>query len=149
MMILGEMISGLRSGPVFLQFEEKVPVDPRGGLVPFYHFHIVNQEQAVVGHINFRVGDTRHVMLCAGHIGYGILLQYRGRSYAYHACRAMVPLVKQYYAQVILTADPLNVVSIQIIEKLGAVFLDEIDVPPDDPAYASGARKKRRYQWTL
>lgn len=49
--------------------------------------------------------------------------------------------------RVILTADPANTPSIRTIQKLGAKFLGEVEVPPDDPAYAGGARHKRRYEW--
>lgn len=45
--------------------------------------------------------------------------------------------------------DPVNYASIHIIEKLGARFIDEVDVPPDDPSYKNGARRKRRYEWVL
>jgi RimJ/RimL family protein N-acetyltransferase len=45
--------------------------------------------------------------------------------------------------------DPDNTPSIRIIEKLGAIFINEIDVPLDDPAYAKGARRKKRYEWMV
>lgn len=146
-MMLSQVPLSLQSGPVRLQFEKTVMVEPGGELVPFYHFKIFNLEQVIVGHINFRVGDTRHVIMCAGHVGYGVLFAYRGSSFSYHACNALAPFIRKHYDLVILTADPLNKPSIRIIEKIGARFLNEIEVPPDDPAYASGARRKRRYEW--
>jgi len=138
----------LRSGPVRLQFDKKVPAEPGGERVPFYHFKILNEDDVIVGHINFRVGDTRHIRMCAGHIGYNILLRYRGSRFSYHACKALAPFIRQHYDRVIITADPSNLPSLSIIEKLGAVFIDEIEVPEDDPAYADGARKKRRFEWS-
>ena len=140
--------SDLRSGPVRLVFDRVVTPPPRGGLVPFYHFRILNEADEDVGHINFRVGDTRHVILYAGHVGYAIREEYRGRGFAYHACRALASFVREHYDRVIVTADPANKPSLRVIAKLGAVFLDEVDVPADDPAHAAGARRKRRYAWT-
>jgi hypothetical protein len=37
---------------------------------------------------------------------------------------------------------------VRTIERLGAVFLDEIAIPKHDPHYAHGVRVKRRYQWS-
>ena len=42
------------------------------GLVPYYHFRIIDVDGTDVGHINFRVGDTEHVRVSAGHIGFEI-----------------------------------------------------------------------------
>jgi tagatose 1,6-diphosphate aldolase len=140
--------SDLYSGPVHLRFEKIVTFKPVGEKVPYYRFKILNRESLDVGHINFRVGDTRHVTLCAGHVGFGVHPEHRGHGYAFHACRALGPFIARHYKQIILTADPENAPSILTIEKLGARFLEEIEVPVDDPTYANGARRKKRYEWT-
>jgi tagatose 1,6-diphosphate aldolase len=124
-----------------------VPGEPARGFAPFYHFAIC-VESAEVGHINFRVGDSEHVLFVAGHIGYQVLEAFRGHRYAYSACRALAPLVRSVYPAVIITSDPDNFPSLRTIERLGAVFLDEVPVPPSDPNYQRGSRAKRRYQWT-
>ena len=146
-MMISDVPRDLRSGPVRLTFEEVVSPDTVGEEVPYYHFAVVNEDGSVVGHINFRVGDTRHVNMCAGHIGYGTDEKYRGHSYSYHACCALAPFVRRHYERVILTTDPDNEPSLRVIEKLGARFLDKIEVPIDDPAYAGGARVKKRFEW--
>jgi len=146
-MMLCDVPLRLMSGPISLRFEKTVSVEPGGELVPFYHFKIFDKDEVVVGHINFRVGETRHVTMCAGHVGYEIHPEYRGRSYSYHACIALEPFIRRHYDHVVLTADPSNMASIRIIEKLGAALINEIWVPEDDPAYAGGARKKKRYKW--
>jgi predicted acetyltransferase len=137
----------LHSGRISLKFEKIVSIEPGSELVPYYHFNIMDEDQSTVGHINFRVGETRHIMMCAGHIGYEVLPEYRGNLYSYHACKALTPFIKLHYDQVIMTVDPANLPSIRIIEKLGAKFINEIKVPADDPAYAGGARNKKRYEW--
>lgn len=137
----------LQSGPVQLHFDKAVPGDESRGLVPFFHFKIQGQAGTVVGHLNFRVGDTPHVTLCAGHVGFEILPEFRGHAYSYHACHAIAPWIRRYYKEVVLTADPANGASRRIIEKLGADLLEEIEVPTVDPAYSGGARRKCRYAW--
>jgi len=142
-------IEDLTSGPVRLKLDSIVPAPPDGEIVPYFHFRIHNEAGTTVGHMNFRTGNTRHLLLCAGHIGYGILPEHRGASLSYHACIAIRPFVRSFYHSVILTAAPDNTPSLRVIEKLKAKPLGEITVPKDDPAYAHGARIKLRYEWSL
>jgi len=144
---LPEGVRDLAHGKVSLQFIEYVPSDGRSGLAPFYHFLIVVAGSGEVGHINFRVGSSEHVQLCAGHIGYAVAERFRGHHYALEACRALAPFVRSTYRDVILTCDPDNYASIKTIERLGATFIDEVAIPKHDPGYARGARRKRRYRW--
>ncbi len=146
-MMLSDVPTKLNSGPINLRFEKIVSVDSGSELVPYYHFKIIDKNKLTIGHINFRIGETRHVIMCAGHIGYEVLPEYRGNLYSYYACKALVPFIKKHYNNVILTVDPSNLSSIRIIERLGAKFINEIKVPVDDPAYAGGARNKNRYEW--
>lgn len=137
----------LADGDITLKFSGIEKGNPPRGLVPYYHFRILLADGTDAGHINFRVGETVHVRLCAGHIGFGIGEDHRGRGYALKACRALAPFVRSLYETVIITCDPDNVASIRTLEKLGAQYIDTVDVPADDPGYALGARVKRRYHW--
>jgi len=138
----------LSFGEVTLLFIRIVPGDPARDFVPAYHFRILVDDGSDVGHLNFRVGDTGHVRICAGHIGFEILKPFRGRGYAFQACRAVAPLVRSFYDAVTITCDPDNRASRRTIERLGATFTDEVPIPPDDPHYQRGSRSKRRYRWT-
>lgn len=137
----------MQSGPIKLAFDKIVDVEPGGELVPFYHFKILSLSEEQVGHINFKVGDTNHIIQCVGHIGYEVLQQHRGKSYAFFACNALKPFIKTIYSKIILTSDPSNLSSIKTIEKLDAKFLNEIVVPEQDPSYKSGSKIKKRYEW--
>ena len=139
---------GLSWGSVMLRLGQILPGDPVHQLVPAYHFRIRTSGGVDVGHLNFRVGDTDHVRLVAGHIGYEILEQHRGHGYAREACRAVAPFVRRFYEAVTITCDPDNRPSRRTIERLGAAFLEEVDVPPHDPHYQRGSRRKRLYRWT-
>jgi tagatose 1,6-diphosphate aldolase len=133
---------------VRLRFVQVIPGDPSRDFVPAYHFRIIISDGSDAGHVNFRVGDTAHVLVCAGHIGFAILEPFRGHGYAFQACRALAPFVRSFYESVTITCDPDNHASIRTIERLGASFVDEVPVPPHDPFYLRGSRSKRRYHWT-
>jgi tagatose 1,6-diphosphate aldolase len=105
----------------------------------------LNLADSDVGHINFRIGDTEHVRVCAGHIGFDIHEEFRGHGYAYQACCAISPFVRSVYGDVTITCDPDNFASIKTIDRLGAEFVDEVPVPPHEPQFLS--RIKRRYKW--
>ena len=135
-------------GAVRLHFDHLAASDLGRGLVPGYHFRVLLPDGTDAGHLNVRVGDTEHVLLCAGHIGFAIHEPHRGHGYAFQACRAVAPFVRSFYESVTITCDPDNAASRRTIERLGAQFLDEVPVPPGDPHYARGSRSKRQYLWT-
>lgn len=138
----------LAFGEVSLRFIRLVPGEPSRGLVPYYHFRVLAADGADVGRINLRVGDTEHVRVCVGHVGYEIDEPFRGHGYAFQACRAIAPFVRLVRETVTITCDPDNLPSRRTIERLGARFVDEVAVPVHDPHYQSGSRIKRRYRWT-
>jgi predicted acetyltransferase len=134
-------------GRVRLLFVRLVPGDPSRDFVPAYHFRILLAGDRDIGHINFRVGDTEHVRVSAGHIGFEICREHRGHGYAFEACCAVAPFVRSIYEAVTITCDPDNLASRRTIERLGARFVDEVAVPEHDPHYQRGSRTKRRYRW--
>jgi len=144
--IAPEMIEG---DIVDLFFEKIHPGDARYGFVPFYYFIVKSHEHQKIGHISFKIGMTPHVLFCAGHVGYGIDIPFRGHSYAFYACKTLKPFIKTMYDSVILTADPDNIPSIKTIEKLGATYLDLHPIPKVDPNYEKGIRQRHRYEWKL
>ena len=133
---------------VHVVFSHLIPEDQERGFVPAYHFIIRNAAGKEAGHINFRIGNTGHVLRVAGHIGYEIQEKHRGHRYALKACRALGPWIAGFGTEIIITADPDNIPSLRTIEALGAEFINEIDVPQDDPHFARGSFRKRRYRWT-
>jgi tagatose 1,6-diphosphate aldolase len=137
----------LAFGQVRLHFVRIVPGDVSRGFVPGYHFRILLADGSDAGHINFRVGNTDHIRICAGHIGFEILEPFRGHAYAGQACRAIAPFVRTFYDAVIITCNPDNHASRRTIEHLGARFLEEAPVPPHYPNFKRGSRIKRRYEW--
>ena len=137
----------LAFGGVRLAYATILPGQPEFGIVPSYHFRIVGDDGTDFGYINVRIGNTDHVRLYAGHIGYSIEQTHRGHGYAGMACRAVARFVRALYPDTILTTDPGNHASMRTIEKLGAEFIEQLRVPPHDPAFLGGSRWKRRYLW--
>ena len=138
----------LARGGVALRFVDVAPGEATRGIVPSHRFRI-EADGIDVGRINFRARDTEHVILYAGHIGFAIAEAHRGRGLAALACLALAPFANAIRDAVVLTCDPDNYASIRTIDRLGAVFLEERDVPAHDPQYDRGSRRKRRYRWVL
>jgi len=132
---------------VTIIFNRMTDGDEVHGFVPGYHFKIINNLDEEVGHLNFRVGDSEHIRLAAGHIGFEINERHRGNGYAANACLALARWVSEVSGAVLITTDPDNLPSIKTIERIGGTFLDEVDVPQGDPHYSRGSIRKRRYQW--
>jgi predicted acetyltransferase len=137
----------LSFGEVSLHFVRVIPGDPSRDFVPAYHFRILLSDGSDAGKINSRVGDTEHVRVCAGHIGFEVLGPFRGHGYSLQACRAIAPFVRSVYDAVTITFDPDNQASRRTIERLGAGFTDEVAVPLHDPHFKRGSRTRRRYRW--
>jgi tagatose 1,6-diphosphate aldolase len=133
---------------VTLRLETLFPGDKARGLVPSYHFRIINEDGKDVGHLNFRIEDTPHIIHFAGHIGYAVRPQFRGHRYALRACQAVAPFVAQLRGSVIITADTDNLPSLRTIERLGCEDLGESPDPQEVPRISRGCRQKRRYRWT-
>ena len=144
---LPEAPNSLTHGEVSLVFDRMTDGDETRGFVPGYHFKIFNNKAVEVGHLNFRIGDTAHVKYAAGHIGYEVAENFRGHGYAADACFALAPWIAQISPEVLITVDPSNTPSIRTIERIGASFIDEVDVPEGDPHFLRGSFRKRRYRW--
>jgi predicted acetyltransferase len=147
MRVLPEPPEQLSFDNVRLQFVRISPGDEARGYAPFYNYRIETMDGKDAGHINFRVGDSKHITVYAGHIGYEVLEPFRGNSFAYLACRALAPLVRMLYTEVIITCDPDNFGSMRTIEKLGAAFLEEVPVGAEEAGHPRKPGRKRRYAW--
>ena len=144
----------IRPPPQSIEFEDirvtfssETHGDSSLGFVPGYHFRILNSEGSDVGHVNVRIGDTEHVRLAAGHIGFQITEEHRGNRYASKACLALASWISAFNDRILITADPDNLASIRTVLRIGGMFLDEVDVPKGDPHYLRGSHRKRRYLW--
>lgn len=141
----------LIDGDLQLVLVAKNPADPSRAYAPYYGFDMVlTGTRTRVGHLRLRVGNTRDLCLFAGHIGYGVDPQHRGRRYAARACRLVVPLARKHGLNPLwITVNPDNKASRRCCEILGAELVEIVDLPADSEMYGEGERRKCRYRLRL
>jgi predicted acetyltransferase len=141
----------LVDGDLELVLVEEYAGDPSASRVPAYKFEMRRVGVAEsIGAIELRVGDTRHIVMYAGHIGYGVNPGYRGHGYAGRACRLLLPLARSHAMTVLwITCSPDNRASRRTLERIGAQYVETVDLPEDSDMYRSGKRKACRYRIDL
>ena len=132
-----------------LYLAERSPADPERDFVPAYRFEMrVDGERA--GSISLRAGNTRHLELYAGHIGYGVEPPFRGRRYAARACKLIFDLARRHGMTTLwITCNPENVASRRTCELVGGELVDIVDLPAETDMYKEGERQKCRYRIRL
>jgi tagatose 1,6-diphosphate aldolase len=142
----------LRDAELSVVLAAKIPADPVKGWAPAYGFELwVDESDKPVGKINLRVGDNYVLRMYAGHIGYGVDPDWRGRHYAERAVRLILPLAKRHGISTIwITCNPDNWASRRTCERLGAEMIEIVPLPPDNEMYINfGDREKCRYRLEL
>lgn len=132
----------------------RVGGDPRRGLVPAYHFwmrwHDDTGRLRMGGGVGLRISNSFDIETYAGHIGYHVYPPARGRHFAERACRLLIPLLKHHgISPVWITCNPDNYPSRRTCERLGARYIETVDLPTNHAFYARGERQKCRYRWQV
>lgn len=118
--------------------------------VPAYLFDIVLLNGTLIGQIDLRLEHTQSLIMYGGQIGYGINKPYRGNGYAAQACILIREVALEVgYSELWITCNPDNVGSIRTCEKIGAQFVEQVEVPFGSELWFRGDREKIRYLWTL
>lgn len=138
----------MRDGELRVVLEERVPGDPARGWVPAYHFALfVDGHDDPVGHVNLRIGDTEHVRMYAGHVGYAVGAAFRGHRRAARATRLVLDFAHDLgIDHVWITCNPDNFASLRTLEILGAERVEVVDVPPDTEMHERGETRKVRFR---
>jgi tagatose 1,6-diphosphate aldolase len=141
----------LRDAELSLVLEDVLPWETSPWGVPAYRFQMRHGiSGAAMGSISLRIGFEPRLVLYAGHIGYSVQPAYRGHHYAERATRLLLPLARAHGMQELwITCSPQNVPSRRTIERLGAVFVETVNVPRDYPLADGEIRQKRRYRISL
>ena len=115
--------------------------------VPAYRFNMV-VDDARAGTISLRVGHNEWLVRYAGQVGFSVGPPFRGRHLAERATRLLLPLARSHGLDPLwISCNPDNAASRRVIERLGAVFVELVDLPPDYDRYTSrGERQKLRFR---
>jgi predicted acetyltransferase len=93
----------------------------------------------IVGRTSIRHSLNDHLTRVGGHIGYGVLAQYRRRGYATEILRQSLVVARSVgVGRVLVTCDDDNVGSAAVIEAIGGRLENVVDAAP-------GKAPKRRY----
>jgi len=131
------------------------PASDRHSRVPAYHFWMRLNPQSspplpIAGHIGLRIGNSRDLDMYYGHIGYNVYSPARGRHLAARACHLLLPLARAHGMQTLwITCNPENTASRRTCERVGATFVEIVDVPPSCSLFARGDKQKCRYRVDL
>lgn len=118
--------------------------------VPAYLFDIVFHDGTRIGQIDLRLGRSQSLLLYGGQVGYGIDRAYRGHGYAAQACALLRTVaLMNGFSELWITCNPDNVPSVRTCEKLGATFVERVNVPRNSELWRRGDREKLRYLWVL
>ena len=130
---------------------ERYPGDPSINYVPTYKFKMTHVGQGEeIGHIELRVGNTNHIVMYGGHIGYRVNPEHRGHRYAARACRLLLPLARGHGLKTVwITCNPDNLPSRRTCELVGTELIEVVDLPKDTDMHQEGERKKCRYRLDL
>lgn len=141
------ILGDAHDGELRLDFDRAYETADSPWAVPAFRFDIVADRQKA-GTISFRIGNDNRLLRFAGHIGFGVDEPFRGRRLAGRAVKLLYPLAKSYGLNPLwLLCNPDNFSSMRVMEWLGAVYVETIDMPPDyERYYSRGERQKRRYR---
>ena len=141
----------LIDGDLELVLLEQYPGNPAINYVPAYRFKMtVAGQDKEIGHIELRVGNTRHLVMYGGHLAYGVDPDHRGHRYAARACQLLLPLARRHGLQTLwITCNPDNIASRRTCELAGAELVEIVDLPEETDMYQEGERQKCRYRLDL
>jgi tagatose 1,6-diphosphate aldolase len=136
-------VPSLSDGDLTLTLSEVLPAESNLWHVPAYSLHLNDGSGQYAGRIRLRVGWNDDIIQYAGHIGYAVEPNFRGRHYAERACRLILPLARQHSLERLwITCQPDNAASRRTLERLGATNAGILDVPPEYPLDAGVERQK-------
>ncbi|UCB43274.1 MAG: GNAT family N-acetyltransferase [Dehalococcoidales bacterium] len=138
-------------GEIEVVVRARYPGNEQRGLVPEYRFDVrLPGKPEPIGGVSLRVGNTRHLVMYGGHIGYGVNEEYRGHRYASRACSLIRQVALDHGLKTLwITCNPDNLPSRRTCEILGCEFIEIVDLPEDTDMYRAGDRQKCRYRWDL
>ncbi|MBI5093939.1 MAG: GNAT family N-acetyltransferase [Candidatus Hydrogenedentes bacterium] len=97
---------------------------------PQYTFWMQTPKSPKAGFITLRIGQSEHLRLYIGHIGYQVEEEARGHHYAARACLLVYPLARMHgMHELWITCAPNNKASWRSAELAHGVYVETIDTP--------------------
>jgi tagatose 1,6-diphosphate aldolase len=108
-------------------------------------------DRASVGRVILRLDpDDVGLVAFAGHLAYEIDPEHRGQGLAARACRLLVPLARRAgFRELWIMTSPENAASIRTLHRLGAEYVNTVEIPSESDMRALGITQVRRHRWTL
>lgn len=105
------------------------------GHVPCSFFLVFNEKNQVVGRTSIRHELTDFLMQQGGHIGYGVMPEFRRRGYATEILKLSLEYCKNNLGlnRVLVTCDDDNIGSFKTIESNGGVLENKVVIKGQDP----------------
>lgn len=101
------------------------------------------------GRISLRLGESECIYYF-GHIGYHVEPRYRGDHFAARACMLIRPEAElEGKRSLVITADPANLPSRKVCERLGCVLENTVNVPERIRTRWDISAVKCRYIWRI
>ena len=127
-------------GEITLRIVSVSGADEKTGYVPMYRFDIVRLcDDVKVGEADLRLGNVRNLYY-GGNIGYSVLEEHRGKSYAQKAVRLMFEVAREHrMPSLIITCAKENEASRKTLEHLGGTLLETRIAPTYSSLYQIGA----------
>jgi len=140
----------IKGEEIDLIIEQKIRENKVKGFVPAYCYAInLTGTNLTIGTIDLRIGNNT-LTYYGGHIGYGIDKNYRGHHYAAKACKLLRNVALAHgMNELIITCNPENIASQKTCIRLGAQFIEIVDLPIDSDMYLEGERQKCIYKWRI
>ncbi len=142
-------VAPLRDGDLSLEVEtlQRAQDSPWGA--PGYRFAL-RDGGVRAGGLGLRLGWEKVLTHYAGHVGYGVRPRFRGRGLAGRAVRLVLPLAHLHGLDPLwITCSPDNLASRRVLERLGADYIETVELPPSYARLTNNETRKMRFRLPL
>jgi len=100
------------------------------GYIPASTLWLLDDQNELVGVAHLRHRLTPALMICGGHVGYGVRPSRRNRGYATLLLKLVLPKAKEMgIEKLLVTCDKKNLASARVIVKNGGILDSEVPRP--------------------
>lgn len=117
--------------------------------IHYYYKIYKHKTDEVIGYCGIRLGQNEEFKYL-GNIEYEIVKEHRGNNYSVRAGILLTEIAKFHgFDNILITANPNNIASIKVIEKLGCSYVNVVAVPKESRLYKTGHKIVTVYNMDL